>query len=159
MKTLLIIHSYHHNNTQKIGKAIADVLNAKLQKAVDTNPEELSSYDLLGFGAGIDSAKHYKPMLEFAKTLPHVQGKPAFILSTAAVAGKQSKKERDHKALREILLSKGYKIIDEFQCKGFNTNSFLKYFGGMNKGRPNADDLKNAEAFAKKVLSSNEVKS
>ncbi|MFX1572859.1 MAG: hypothetical protein ACFFB0_08920 [Promethearchaeota archaeon] len=42
-------------------------------------------------------------------------------------------------------------IIDEFQCKDFNTNSFMKYFGGMNKGRPNVEDLKYAEEFAQKL--------
>jgi len=36
-------------------------------------------------------------------------------------------------------------------CPGFNTNSFLKFFGGINKGRPNASDLKRAEEFAKKL--------
>jgi len=45
-------------------------------------------------------------------------------------------------------MSKGYSVIGEFSCKGFNTNSFLKYFGGMNKDRPNSEDLKNAEKFA-----------
>jgi flavodoxin len=53
--------------------------------------------------------------------------------------------------LREKLDSKGYTIIDEFGCRGFNTNSFLKFFGGLNKGRPNAEDLKNAEEFARNV--------
>ena len=43
-------------------------------------------------------------------------------------------------------------IIDEFSCAGFNTNSFLKYIGGLNKGRPNADDLKNAETFIKGLI-------
>ncbi|TRO45748.1 flavodoxin, partial [Candidatus Bathyarchaeota archaeon] len=41
--------------------------------------------------------------------------------------------------------------VDEFQCKGFNTNSFLRFFGGMNKGRPDEKDLKNAEEFAQKI--------
>jgi hypothetical protein len=45
-----------------------------------------------------------------------------------------------------------------FKCAGqgvqmgakyaLNKNSFLKYFGGMNKGRPNADDLNRAREFA-----------
>ena len=47
----------------------------------------------------------------------------------------------------EKLESKGYKVVDEFQCKGFNTNSFLKLFGGMNKGRPNASDLKHDKSL------------
>jgi flavodoxin len=56
-----------------------------------------------------------------------------------------------HDELRAKLQSKGHIIIDEFQCKGFNTNSFLRLFGGMNKGRPNASDLINAEDFAVKI--------
>ena len=56
--------------------------------------------------------------------------------------------------LKEKLQFKGYRILDEFACKGFNTNSFLKYFGGMNKGRPNAEDLIHAEEFAQ-ILSTN----
>lgn len=50
--------------------------------------------------------------------------------------------------LKEKLLSKGYSVVGEFSCAGFNTNSFLKYIGGINKGRPNAEDLKRAEEFA-----------
>ena len=42
-------------------------------------------------------------------------------------------------------------IVDEFTCAGFNTNSFIKLVGGMNKGRPNAQDLKNAEEFAQNL--------
>jgi len=58
---------------------------------------------------------------------------------------------KNHSSLREKLQSKGYIIVGEFNCKGFNTNSFLKYFGGMNKGRPNAEDLKHAEEFAQNL--------
>jgi flavodoxin len=63
----------------------------------------------------------------------------------------EKKVAEDHSTLREKLQSKGYMIIDEFACKGFNTNSFMKYLGGMNKGRPNAEDLKHAEDFAQKL--------
>lgn len=151
MNKLIVIHSYHHNNTQKIGEVIAGVLNAKIQKVKEIDLEKMQNFDLIGFGAGIDSGRHYKPMLEFAKMLPMVQGKKAFIFSTSGVSGTERKKKNDHKALREILFSKGYKIVDEFQCKGYNTNSILKYFGGMNKERPNADDLSAAHKFAQKI--------
>ena len=151
MNTLIVIHSYHHNNTQKIGEAIAGVLNAKIQKVTEIDVKEIPNYDLIGFGAGIDSGKHYKPMLEFAESLPAVQSKMAFIFSTSGVAGTERKMKHDHKALREILFSKRYQIADEFQCKGFNTNSILKHFGGMNKDRPNVDDLAAAREFAQKM--------
>jgi hypothetical protein len=49
---------------------------------------------------------------------------------------------------RKKLLVKGCEITGEFNCTGWNTNSFLKLFGGINKGKPNADDLLRANEFA-----------
>lgn len=147
MKALLVVYSYHHKNTQKIAEVFAKVLDAEIVTPQKANPSDLQSYTLIGFGAGIDSAKHYKELLDFADTLPQVVDKKAFIFSTSAIQG-EDKVAKDHSALRETLQSKGYLIVGEFSCKGYNTNSFLKYFGGMNKGRPNDEDLKHAEEFA-----------
>jgi flavodoxin len=147
MKTLVIVFSYHHKNTEKIAQVIAKILDAQVKSPQDTGSDELKKYDLIGFGAGIDSGKHYKELLDFADALPQVTDKKAFIFSTSGITGEE-KLTNDHSALRGKLQSKGYLIIDEFQCKGYNTNSFLKYFGGMNKGRPNSEDLKYAEEFA-----------
>ncbi len=151
MKSIVIVHSYHHKNTEKIAHAIAETLDSPVQHLQNVNTEDLRACDLVGFGAGIDSGKHYMPMLEFAKTLPDAKDKKAFIFSTNGVGGKR-KMLRDHAALRNILTSKGYRIVDEFSCVGFNTNSVLKYMGGMNKGRPNTEDLKEATDFANKLL-------
>ncbi len=150
VKSLLIVYSYHHRNTLKVAEAMAKVLEAEIKTPQQANPEETQKCDLVGFGAGIDSGKHYKVLLDFADKLVHVDNKNAFIFSTAGVTG-EKKLSKDHSALREKLEAKGYSIVDEFQCKGFNTNLFLKYFGGMNKGRPNEEDLKHAEAFAEKL--------
>ena len=147
MKSLLVLYSYHHNNTEKIAKVFAKVLDSQIKTPQQVEPEQLQQYDLVGFGAGIDSGKHYKPILDLADKLPHINNKIAFIFSTAGVTG-EKKLAKDHSTLREKLEAKGYKILDEFQCKGYNTNLFLKFFGGMNRGRPNEEDLKNAEAFA-----------
>ena len=150
LNTLIVLFSYHHNNTEKIAKVFAKVLDAQVKSPQETSSNELKKYDLIGFGAGIDSGKHYRELLDFADALPQVTDKKAFIFSTSGMTG-EKKLTKDHSALREKLQSKGYLIVDEFQCKGFNTNSFLKYFGGINKGRPNSEDLKHAEAFAGKL--------
>ena len=150
MKSLLIVFSYHHNNTEKIAKIFANVLGSPIKTPQQIDPEEIKQYDLVGFGAGIDSGKHYKVLLDLADKLPHVDNKKAFIFSTAGLSG-DKKREKDHSTLRQKLNSKGYTIVDEFQCKGFNTNSFLKIFGGINKDRPNAEDLKHAEEFAQNL--------
>ena len=153
MKSLLVVFSYHHKNTEKVAKVFAKVLDAQTKTPQQVDPEELQQYDLVGFGAGIDSGKHYKPLLDLADKLPQVDNKKTFIFSTAALTG-EKKLAKDHSTLREKLESKGYTIVDEFQCKGFNTNSFIRFFGGMNRGRPNADDLKNAEEFAQNLKQS-----
>ena len=150
MKSLLILYSYHHNNTEKIANVFAKVLDAQIKTPQQINPEKLQEYSLIGFGSGIDSAKHHKVLLDLADKLPQVTNRKAFIFSTSAIMG-EAKVAKDHSMLREKLQSKGYMIVDEFSCKGFNTNSFLKLFGGMNKGRPNAEDLKHAEEFAQNL--------
>jgi flavodoxin len=139
-------------NTQKIADVFAKVFNAEIKTPQETNVSQLGSYDLIGFGAGIDSGKHYKPLLDFADQLPNVNGKNAFIFSTSGVSNPRYQ-TKIHTALHEKLQTKGYLIVDDFNCHGLDTNSFLKLFGGINKGRPNADDLKAAEEFALKLKS------
>ncbi len=149
-KSLIVMYSYHHHNTEKIAEAMAPVLNAEIKWPPEIEPEELSNYDLVGFGSGIYSAQHDESLLKLASKLPEANNKKAFLFSTAGITGK-SKATKDHSKLREKLESKGYIIVDEFQCKGFNTNSFLKLFGGMNKGRPDSQDLSDAREFAKNL--------
>jgi flavodoxin len=158
MKCLIVVYSYHHNNTQKIAEVFEKVLNAQVKSPKQTNPEELQNYDLVGFGSGIDSGKNYPELLDFADKLPQVINKNAFVFSTSGmpvgISGQQRVEEYTSKCnmtLKQILKSKGYIIIGEFGCAGFNTNKFLKYFGGINKGRPNSEDFKNAEGFALKL--------
>jgi len=148
--SLLVLYSYHHKNTEKIAKVFAKILDAQIKSPQQISPEELQEYILIGFGSGIYGEKHHKLLLDFADKLPQVTNRKAFIFSTSAMQGK-AKVAKDHSTLREKLQTKGYMIVDEFSCKGFNTNSFMKYFGGMNKGRPNAEDLKHAEEFAQNL--------
>jgi flavodoxin len=158
VKSLIVVYSYHHNNTRKVAEVFAKVLDAQIQTPQQINPEELQDYDLVGFGSGIDSGKNYKELLDFANKLPQAANKKAFVFSTSGmpigISGQQRLEEytrKCHTTLKETLQTKGYTIVNEFGCAGFNTNKFLKYFGGLNKGRPNEEDLKHAEAFAEKL--------
>jgi flavodoxin len=149
-ESLLILYSYHHQNTEKIAKVFAKVLDAQIKTPQQIKHKELLDYDLIGFGSGIYSAKHHESLLDLADKIPQVNNRKAFIFSTSGITG-EDKAAKDHSKLRKKLQSKGYIIVDEFQCKGFNTNSFLKLFGGINKGKPNAEDLKHAEEFAQNL--------
>ena len=48
-KTLLVLYSYHHHNTEKIAKVFSEVLDAEIKIPQQVNPEELQEYDLVGF--------------------------------------------------------------------------------------------------------------
>ncbi len=148
-KSLVVLSSYHHKNTEKVAKVLAKVLDAEIKTPQQIDPEELQEYRLIGFGSGIYDGKNHRALLNLADRLPQVTNKKAFVFSTSGVTKKRQPKI--HLPLMEKLQSKGYTIVDEFNCKGFNTNSFLKLFGGMNKGRPNAEDLEQAEEVAQNL--------
>jgi flavodoxin len=157
MKSILVVYSYHHNNTEKIAKVFAKVLGAQIKTPQQINLKELQEYDLIGFGSGIDSDKHYQPLLDFADKLPQLAEKNVIIFSTSGITGEE-KRAKDHSTLRGKLQGKGCMIVGEFQCRGFNTNSFLRFLGGMNKSRPNAEDLQRAEEFAQNLKQSLQLK-
>jgi flavodoxin len=73
-----------------------------------------------------------------------------FIFSTNGQDGKGAK---FNKPLREKLQTKGATIAGEFNCPALDTYGLLKITGGLNKGRPNEEDLKNAETFAQTLKS------
>ncbi len=145
MKTLIICFSYHHKNTEKIASVFAKTLDAEVKTPTEIDPQGLSDYNLIGFGSGIAFGKHHKVLLDFADKLPQVISKKAFIFSTSGQTGNASK---FHKKLREKLVSKGFSIVGEFNCAGFDTYALMKIVGGIQKGHPNEEDLKQAETFA-----------
>ncbi|UCD08872.1 MAG: flavodoxin family protein [Dehalococcoidales bacterium] len=148
---LIVLFSYFHHNTEKIAKTFAEVLDGQILKPRDVDPQELTRYKLVGFGSGIYDYKQHKSLFDLADKLPRANDQKVFLFSTCGVPAvfTNEKMFRDnHAPLRDILESKDYDVVGEFSCAGFNTNSFLKYFGGINKGRPNTRDLANAKEFA-----------
>ena len=154
LRALVVVYSYHHKNTEKVARAIAEVLGATVTTPQQATPEEIAEYDLVGFGSGIYSATFHPSLLDLADALPQADNKKAFLFSTygaPAVAAGGNFVRNNHSQIREKLQAKGYLVIGEFGCAGWNTNSFLKHFGGLNKGRPNAEDLEHAEEFARNL--------
>ncbi|MFH0868296.1 MAG: flavodoxin family protein [Candidatus Woesearchaeota archaeon] len=145
MKTLIIYQSIHHGNTEKIAKVIADVLKADLVKPNELDIEKMKKYDLIGFGSGIYAWRHHRSLLKLVDELPKLN-KKAFIFSTA---GKPSVK--NHKSLRKKLQNKGFTVVNDFSCPGFDSFGPFKLFGGFHKGRPNEEDFKKAKEFAKEL--------
>lgn len=148
MKTLIIYESIHHSNTLKIAREMAKVLNTDLKKASEVKVEDLENYDLLGFGSGIYFFKHHKNILNLAKKLPINMKQKVFIFSTC---GTPVGKIANHTILRKILQSKNISIVGEFACPGWDTFGPYKIIGGLQKDRPNNQDLKDASIFANNI--------
>jgi flavodoxin len=144
MKTLIVCLSMHHGNTKKIADAMAAVLDADVISPGDANGERLAAYDLIGFGSGIAFGKHYKGLLRWVDALP-VLDKNAFVFSTRGSPRPGS----HHRALKDQLEGKRLTIVGEFSCRGFDTYGVLKLIGGIAHGRPNEQDLRNAQEFAR----------
>ena len=158
MKTLIIYNSIHHGNTEKIAKAMANVLEAKLVKPSQVDITSLLKYDLIGFGSGIYFGKHHKNLLILADKLLTLKGKKAFIFSASGVSNKlnflhniRHRTTHFHNPLKEKLLAKGFDIVGEFSCRGFDTVGPFKLIGGINKGRPDERDLEKARDFAERM--------
>jgi flavodoxin len=153
-KVLLVLVSFHHKNTEKVANAMAAVLKAPIKSPQQVNIEELQKYELIGFGSGIYDQMHHKSVLDLIDNLPNDIKRKVFIYSTSGISRKTCLKhsiDDPHTVIRKKLQGKGCQILDEFNCAGWNTNLFLKIFGGMNKGKPNGEDLKQAKEFAENL--------
>ena len=144
MKTLIIYASIHNGNTEKVARAMAEVLDAKLVKPNEIKTDESSEYDLIGFGSGIYFGKHHKSLLDLVSKLQPQNNKKAFIFSTRGIFPVSI----CHKALKKQLLEKEFEIMDEFSCKGFDNYGPFKLIGGINKNKPDGKDLDDAKKFA-----------
>jgi flavodoxin len=151
MKALIIYISVHHGNTEKVAKVIANILDAALLEVKQADASMLEQYDLIGFSSGIYFGKHHESLLDFVDKLPMLRNKKAFIFSTSGLRKIPFFHDFD-KPLKKKLQRKGFDIISEFSCRGLDTYRATKLVGGINRGRPNAEDLKQAEDFAKKIL-------
>jgi flavodoxin len=155
MKTLIIYISIHHGNTEKVAKVMADILDANLLQVKQADADMLEKYDLIGFGSGIYFSKHHESLLNFVDKMSVLTNKKAFIFSTSGLRKIPFVHDFD-KPLRKKLQRKGLDIIGEFSCRGLDTYRATKLVGGVNKGRPNADDLRQAEDFASGLKNSGE---
>lgn len=155
MKTLLLCVSVHHQNTAKIANAIAKVLNAPVKSPSEVTIKELAAYDMIGFGSGIYSQKHHPSILKFIDQIPAEIRKNSFIFSTSGISRQFAVKnsiDDPHKVIRDLLQKKNWEIKGDYNCAGWNTNSFLKFFGGLNRGKPDEKDLMDAERFGRDLI-------
>ena len=57
--------------------------------------------------------------------------------------------DNNYKSIEQILDKKRSKVIGKFGCKGYDTFGPFKLVGGIAKGHPDEEDIKNAVEFVK----------
>jgi flavodoxin len=151
----VIVTPSDRGGAARLASAMAARLGACVVSPAGVTAAELEKARLLGLGSGIFDQAHHKTLLDLAEALPPAPGRKVFIFSTSGVSQQMASglhEEDPHKALRERLTAKGFEIVGEFNCVGYNDNSFLFLIGGMNRGHPDAKDIALAEAFADSLL-------
>ena len=125
---------------------MAEKVGADILKAADVNLNKFGKYDIVGFGSGVYNGKLHKELSEILSKLPKQDDRKAFIFSTT---GSKTYSSMAHKRFRPILEEKGFEVIGEFSCLGFDTALTKE---GINKGRPNKQDIKDAEDFILNII-------
>ncbi len=145
-KAAIVYVSYHHQNTEKIVKAIAEEINADVFNLKENPTINLAEYELLGLASGIyysDVDKTLYKFLEEQTVLPNT----IFAIITSG-----GNSEKNQKKFIKKLAAKGIECKAGFNCLGFDTFGPFKIVGGIAKGRPNQADIAAAKQFAKSLL-------
>lgn len=150
LKTLIICKSVHHQNTAQVARSIASVLHADVVAPEDVSAEKLQGYDLVGFGSGIYFGRFHAALRHWISQLPPDASlrRRAFVFSTSGLSVLW---RCWHGPLKAQLKRKGFDVVAEFHCRGFDTVGPLWLLGGLNRHHPDERDLRNAAAFARSL--------
>lgn len=136
MKTKVMYHS-KSGNTKKVADAIAQALGQVSEAVPPDYP--LENVGLLFLGAGVNAGKVDKKMIDFIKTLNTSRVKNVALFGTSGG-------ECTHlNYMRELLKEQGINVMEQtYGCKG-------KSFFFINRKKPDEEDLKQAQKFAKEI--------
>lgn len=115
MKTLNVYASIRHQNTEKVAKAMAEVLGADLVPIGQVQLDPLTAYDLIRFGSGIYYTKFDKTPLQFVE-----RSRPSRENGLSSSTSGDRKVER-RVVVKELLEKRGLTIVGNFSCKARDT--------------------------------------
>ncbi|MDR0518589.1 MAG: hypothetical protein LBG82_00830 [Clostridiales Family XIII bacterium] len=137
MNQVIYCSKTRKGNTRRLAAAVAGAIGERPQDISEAG--EVRGVDTLFIGASVYAGKINPKLREFLEGIGAGEVKQAVVFGSAA--GEKSARDE----IAEILAPNGITVSEKyFLCKG----SFLL----SNKGRPNADDLAKAEAFASEII-------
>ena len=147
IRTMILYRSKHHGNTKRIVDAIAaafpdDVDTLDVSTVDKKNPKvDLTSYHLIGIASGIYFGEIDRDLARVMQASVR-SGDFVFSLLTYGGASKWYGKDIDG-----ICRATHANFLAGHGCPGFDTWGPYKLMGGMNKGRPNDDDIADMVAW------------
>lgn len=145
-KIAVVYTSVHHQNTRKLLEGITKEVEIEMIPSLEVKNRDLLQYDIVGFASGIYAGKCHKSILRLINQ-PEKFPKKAFAICTSGLLNKNYIER-----MKNRLSDNGFEVLGGFQCKGFDTFAFLKWFGGIAKGHPNEKDIQDAISFIKMML-------
>lgn len=133
-----VLYHTRTGNTKTVAEAIADSVGAAAEAITDET--RITDVDLLFIGDGVYGGTIDKATKRCIGTLS-----PSTV-KTVAVFSTFGGHDKANNVMRSLLLEQGIAVQEEsFGCRG-------KAWRILNRGRPNAEDIESARAFAKRVV-------
>lgn len=151
MRALIVCASVANGNTRKVADAMAEVLSADVVTPDTVDVDRLAEYDLVGLGSGIYFMSFHESIRDLVRRLPAGEGRRAFVYCTSGSADPPL--VHYQRRLVDEIAAKGYDVVGSFSCRGYDNWFPLRLIGGLNRGRPDEDDLTRARSFAAGLMS------
>lgn len=141
IRTMILYRSKHHGNTKKVVDALASAFPGEIDTldvaTIDKkNPKvDLSPYHLIGIASGIYMGEIDK---DLARVMQASVGTGDFVFSLLTYGGASKWYGKD---IDGICRATHANFLAGHGCPGFDTWGPYKLMGGMNKGRPNDEDI------------------
>jgi len=150
MKTLIIYQSFHHHNTEKIVKYLAENFPIDLLKISEATADMVKDYDQIILATGIYFAKPHRLFYEIIPKL-NLKNKNIFLITTSGMCSFPFINDY-HRNFKSLLKHSGLIVKSWFEVRGFDSYPlFVRPFGGIHKTRPDEKDLKNALEWLKNL--------
>jgi flavodoxin len=143
----LIVYRTRTGNTAQLAEAIAAVLDAELIAADRVQASDFQGRSLVGFGSGIYWGQLDPLVYRLAPLLP--KDSRLFVFFTSGL-GFKLLIGLYRSSIGNRLGKLGLRCVGLWHCRGHDRHPLMKWMG-IGKGRPNAQDLASAQAFALEI--------
>lgn len=150
LKVVIVYRSKHHGNTKKLVDALVeahpDIDLVDVAELGKNEYPDLSPYHLIVMGSGIYYGNMDKDLLRVAD---HCLRDGDKVVGLMTYGGQAKFNGRD---LDGVCRGKFATLLCMYGCPGFDTYGPFKFVGGMNKDRPNQEDIDGVVEFFDRIL-------